>query len=124
MEKVPSLESMAIAAFRIFAERGVTRPEELDYTDSATQEAEAIVEQWVTQNPEEAQTSLRDMIYIRAGFHDPDYLDEVKNDWLVQDLDKFSNKPNLVSQIEAARDEIERILSDNPDRLPEEPDKE
>ncbi|GAC1391323.1 MAG: hypothetical protein NVSMB46_03430 [Candidatus Saccharimonadales bacterium] len=47
-------------------------------------------------------------IYVDAGFDDPDYLDEVANDWLTQDLltAETVGQTEMVEQIRAKIDEI------------------
>ncbi len=56
------------------------------------------------------------MLYVNAGFTDRAYLDEVLNDWLVQDsqnAEKKSNNPERAEtrrQIAAAMKKIRGIL--------------
>ena len=56
------------------------------------------------------------MLYIDAGFTDPDYLDEVLNDWLAQDAqnaEKQSDNPERVKtrqQLAKAMKKVRNLL--------------
>jgi len=58
------------------------------------------------------------MLYVDAGFSDPDYLDEVLHDWLAQDsqnAEKQSDNPERVEtrrQIAQAMNKIKNILTE------------
>lgn len=98
MEKPPSPEKRiqkeeVIAAFKKFVEQGFTDPAELDSKVPEVKEAEELFSNWQKQEDTEAgdDKELRHranhektMLFIEAGFHDPEYLKDVLG-WLVQD---------------------------------------
>lgn len=129
-EQTPSSEvpqysrEQVIEAFRKFPEKGVTSPDDLSSTDPEVIEANNILDTWTQQEQDEAnrkgtpeaqlEFSLsRSTIFIDAGFSDPDYLDEVANDWLTQDLQKAEDigLGGIASKIQAKIDKIEAKLT-------------
>ena len=84
----------AMSAYKKFIDKGVTTPDKLDLDDPEVIEANKKFDEWREQedkkaagNPElELRNDLaKTMFYIDAGFTDKDYLEEVLDDWLVQD---------------------------------------
>jgi hypothetical protein len=85
-----------IEGLRKVAERGIVHPDDLDRTDQEVKQAQERMFAYVNQEDEKAkQAKTPEAIYenrfdqatleVDAGFTDPEYLDEVANDWLVQD---------------------------------------
>lgn len=83
-----------IAAYRPFIEAGVTNPDDLDLDDEKVKVAHQLFDQWQTQvkaQASEGEGKIRadltiTMLYVDAGFTDREYLEEVLNDQLRQDL--------------------------------------
>lgn len=131
-ESFPSPESrekikreQVVDAYKKFVNRGITNPDDLNLSDPEVQEANKLFDKWRTEedagsagNEElEHRTNLsKTMLYVDAGFTDPAYLDEVLNDWLVQDAqnaEKQSDNPERVEtrrQIATAMKKIRGIL--------------
>lgn len=131
-ESFPSPESgekikreQVVDAYKKFVERGITNPDSLDLDDPEVKEANDLFYKWQAQedikakgNEElEHRTNLsKTMLYVDAGFTDPAYLDEVLNDWLIQDSQnakKQSDNPERTEtrqQIAAAMKKIRGIL--------------
>jgi len=85
-----------VATLSEFASIGNGDPDSLDSTDPRIVRADTAFVDWVHQERSKAReigtleaellTTLSiSTVYIDAGFTNPDYLDEVINDWLVQD---------------------------------------
>lgn len=102
-EKTSSLETPryqreeVIKALQKFVERGITHPDDLPPNDPEVLAANILLDAWTEQQEAIAQRKGtpeadleysfdRSTIFVDAGFSDPNYLDEVANDWLVQDL--------------------------------------
>jgi hypothetical protein len=119
----PSREQV-IAAFRKFIERGITNPDELDLNDPEVIEANRILDGWdadIHKEAKEAGTEEADLEYslnrstvlTDAGFSDPEYLDEVAKDWLLEnDLARAQGLglDELAARIQAKIDEINARL--------------
>lgn len=102
MEQSPTLESenkpireRAVETFQKFIDKGITNPDDLDLDDPEVKEANKLHDEWQKeidlQAGEDEEKKLRanlekTMFYVEAGFTDPQYLDEVLNDWLAQDV--------------------------------------
>ncbi len=113
-ESLPSPESEKITreqvvnAYKQFVDQGFTNPDDLDPTDPNVQAANELSEQWQAQEEIQAQdnqelkhrTNLeKTMIYVDAGFTDPNYLGTVLSEWLpdnAQDADKQPDNPERV----------------------------
>lgn len=56
----------------------------------------------------------RTTIYADAGFHDPDYLDEIARDWLAQDIEiaEEAGLTDLAVKIQGKINDIERIRNE------------
>lgn len=94
------LRERTVDSYRKFIDRGITSPDDLDLDDPEVKEANKLFDKWQKevdlQAGENEEKKLRANIdktvfYVDAGFTDPDYLDEVLNDWLVQDS-QFAEK--------------------------------
>lgn len=81
----------ALAAYKKLIEEGVKSPDDLDLDDPEVKAANKMFDAWYAQEKEAAKDNeelqLRAdiasmMFYVDAGFKDPNYLDEVLNDWL------------------------------------------
>ena len=129
-EQSPSSEiphysrEQVIEAFRKFPEKGITSPDDLPDNDPEVTEANNILDTWAQQAQNEAKRQGtpeagfefeldRSTIFTDAGFEDPDYLDEVANDWLVQDLQRAEDAglTGIASKIQAKMDQIQAKLS-------------
>lgn len=114
-----------VNAYTKFVEQGVTNPDRLDLKDPKVQEASRLFDRWQEQENKrvgsEKEAMLRSnvsrsMLYVDAGFTDPDYLDEVLNDWLVQDEETAAEEENNPEreetrrQIKEAMKKIENLL--------------
>ncbi len=119
-------KNKVIAAYRPFIEAGTTNPDDLDLDDPEVQKANQLYDQWQDQVKNSAngpEAKIRadleiTMFYVDAGFTDPDYLEEVANDFLDQDLENASEDPDNPErvetrrQIEYARERIHAMLDD------------
>ncbi len=102
-EQTPELETsrykreQVVETLRKLAEKGFTHPDDLPADDSEvafanelldgwTQQQEALAKQKGTKEADLEFSLDRSTIFVDAGFSHPDYLDEVANDWLAQDL--------------------------------------
>lgn len=129
-EQMPSSEvpqysrEQVVEAFRRFPQRGINNPSDLPETDPEVIEANNILDAWTKQAQDEARrkatpeanlefTFDRSTIFVDAGFSDPDYLDEVANDWLAQDLQEAEDAglTEIASKIQAKIDQIESKLT-------------
>lgn len=129
-EPTPSSEipqysrEQVIEAFRRFPQRGINNPDDLPEVDPEVIEANNILDTWTKQTQSEAQrkatpganlefTFDRSTIFVDAGFSDPDYLDEVANDWLAQDLQEAEEAglTEIASKIQAKINQIEAKLT-------------
>lgn len=109
----------ALAAFESFVRQGITSPDDLPLEDPQVVAAGRILDSWSDRAEREALQSRspsamfefelsRSTFYIDAGFSDPDYLLEVAEDWLVQNLDEAEEKglTDVAAKIQAKIDEI------------------
>lgn len=96
----PVTRDEVVAAFRVFAERGVGDPVDLNENDPEVQAANALLEKWVAQeetriaNDPDATNRFNlewTTIFLDAGFSDPQYKREVAEDFLL---------PNILSDFE------------------------
>jgi len=119
-EEIRITREQVVEAFRKFPARGIANPDDLPLDDSEVISANALLQVWDNQQKAEVQrlgipeanleyTLSRSTIYVDAGFSDPDYLDEVANDWLAQDLQKAKDAglTEMAQRIRAKIDEIE-----------------
>lgn len=89
-----SIKEIALNTYKQFIDKGVTSPDDLDLDDAEVKKANELYYEWQReidlQAGEDEEKKLRanlekTMFYVDAGFIDPQYLDEVLHDWLVQD---------------------------------------
>lgn len=101
-EKEISREEV-IASYQKFVERGITNPDDLDLEDPEVQAANQLFDQWLAQKDtkagEDTELNLRTrlaatMFYVDAGFTDPEYLNEVLHEWLLQEAENAEKKDN------------------------------
>lgn len=98
-------------------------PDDLSLYDTEVSQAHAILDAWTSQAQIDAarkgtreadlQFSLEHTtIFVDAGFSDPDYLDDIANDLLAQDLQlaEAVGLTAMASLIQAKIDEIETKL--------------
>lgn len=87
-------------AYKKFNEKGIGNPDDLDLEDPEVQKANSLLEKWQAQADQDAEENeelarrnnlAKTMIYVDAGFTDPDYLDEVL-EWLHNDLDELGEE--------------------------------
>lgn len=122
-EKPSPTRQQAVDAFKKFVERGVASPDDLDVNDPEVIEANKVLDAWSVVAEQRAKQSpspsamqefnlSRSTVHTDAGFKDPDYLDEVANDWLVQDLQAAQDAgfSELAQKIQSKRDELDTIL--------------
>ena len=128
-ETAPDLEGeqysrdQVVAVLHRLADRGFTNPDDLPLDDPEVIEAHRILDSWSKQADQSTQDSppaapelefslRRDTIYVDAGFLDPDYLDEVANDFLAQDEQNARDQglDELADKIRAKADEINGII--------------
>ena len=122
-----------INAYRRFVEAGITNTDDLDLNDPDVQKAHNLFYQWQKQEDvrvsrnEELQKQIhlaKTMLYVDAGFTDPEYLDEVLNDWLIQDsvnAEKQADNPERIEtrrQIATAIFKIRSILEKQAREIP------
>lgn len=124
ISEVPHInKDQVIETFRKFADKGIPSPDDLDLDDPEVITANQILDGWSVQEETaakkigtrdaELQYELdRSTIMVDAGFSDPDYLDEIVNDWLVQDLQAAQDEglTNMASKIQAKMDQIQTKL--------------
>jgi hypothetical protein len=118
----------AMAAYRKFIERGVTNPDDLDREDPEVKQADELFYAWVSQEDARSQGDeelqhranlTKSMFYVDVGFNDPEYLDEVLRDWLLQDAqdaEKNTDNPERAEtrrQIAAAMKKIKGLLQES-----------
>lgn len=112
-----------IQAFSELSGDGQKDPADLDLDNPEVKEANELFYEWFEQQtaqlPDgdlegylhfEARTTT---LFVEAGFHDPDYLDEVANDWLIQTLERAEEAglTSLVKEIEAKITGINTMVS-------------
>ena len=94
-------------------------PDNLDSNDPRIAQSESAVLAWIEQEQVianktgtlEAELSMNltvSTIYIDAGYHNQDYLDEIANDWLVQD-EETAIGAGLTKLAETIREKREKI---------------
>lgn len=112
-----------VDAFRKFPKRGITNPDRLPSDDQDVISANALLQVWDYQQSVNARrlgTLEAEFehalsvytIYTDAGFSDPNYLNEVANQWLVQDLQEAEDAglTEVAAKIQAKIDEIRAKL--------------
>lgn len=118
-ESFPSPESKeeitreeVVNVYKKFVEQGIKNPDDLDLESAEVKEANELFNRWVEQEEARAEgneelmlrTSLaKTMLFVDAGFTDPDYLDEVLNDWLVQDAQEAEKQNDNPERVETRR---------------------
>jgi hypothetical protein len=113
-----------LAAFKKFVDRGIASPDDLPLDDPEVVSANAVLDSWgaeaqrrAEQNPASdanLEYSLsRSTVHVDAGFDDPDYLEEVANDWLANDLQEAEEAglTAIAGRIKSKIDEINARLS-------------
>ena len=101
-----------IAVYKKFVERGIKNPDNLDFMDPEVKEAEDLLLAWQEQEDQSANSDdelqlranlAKTMFYVDAGFGDPDYLDEILHDWLIQDSQNAEKQIDNPERIETRR---------------------
>lgn len=123
----PITREVLIAEFKKFVDEGITHPNDMDPRNPKFQKELQLYNSWCEQlkaqagNNEQLQHQsnlMQTMFFIDAGFSDPDYLDEVLNDWLAQDevnIAETEDSPEKVEtqrQLEEAKKKIKTILNE------------
>jgi hypothetical protein len=117
-----------VDGLRPLVDRGFSNPDDLPADDPEVQQAQAAYFAWNKQersragaNPDPAafleyQLSAS-TLYLDAGFSDPDYVDEVANDWLAQDLERAESEGfnEVAAKIQAKIDELNASI-DKPEK--------
>ena len=116
-----------INAYKKFVEQGIKSPDALDLENQEVKEANELFDKWRTQEDTRVEGNeelshrinlSKTMLYVDAGFTDPDYLDEVLKDWLVQDAqnaEKQNDNPERVEtrrQLAEAMKKIRKLLAE------------
>jgi hypothetical protein len=112
-----------LGAFRKFIEAGYTHPDNLPLDDPEVAEANRNLDAWGDRAEHQAQQNpapdamaeyglSRTTALVDAGFSDPDYLDEVANDLLVESLAEAEEAglTEAAAHIQAKIDEINARL--------------
>lgn len=112
-----------VDAFKKFPERGIVNPDDLPLDDPEVISANALLNVWDNQQKAEVKRISTPeaeheynlsiaTIYVDAGFSDADYLEEVANDWLQQDLQAAEDAGlgEIAAKIQAKIDGIEAKL--------------
>jgi len=128
-EKPAPTRQQVVDGFKKFVDRGIANPDDLPLDDPQVATANAILDAWCQQaearvkqnrSPEaNLEFSLsRSTVLTDAGFSDPDYLDEVANDWLVQDLQRAEDAglTEVAHKIQAKMDELDVKRVANPEQ--------
>lgn len=117
-----------VNAYSVFVKQGIEHPDDLDLEDPEVKMANELFNRWQEQedarvggNEELAyRTDLaKTMLFVDAGFTDPDYLDEILSDYLVQmdeDVEKQKDNPERVEtrrQIAQAAKKIKKLLKES-----------
>ena len=119
----PYTREEVIEVLKQFPEAGIKNPDDLDLVDKRVQRVNEAVDNWYSwiDSRESVEADLevslsRSTLYVDAGFDDPAYLDEVANDWLLQDeLRALQNGlTQLAAKIHSKRDEINQKLGYGP----------
>jgi len=131
-EKKISREEV-LEAYKKFADLGYSDPAQLGSADdpklnAEVKETQELEMKWMRQLDKESEGNpeLQDranlsktMLWVDAGYHSPQYLDEVLNDWLVQDLqnvEEIEDRPGAAQTrllILEAMKKIKRILAEH-----------
>ncbi|NTW45999.1 MAG: hypothetical protein HGB18_03000 [Candidatus Moranbacteria bacterium] len=118
-----------INIYRKFIDRGIKDPEALNSeNDPEVREAHELYFKYLdqldalAQGDEEAELRnnvFKTLLYIDAGFDDPEYLDKVLNNWLVRDAEraeKLSDNPERAEtrrQTAEAMNRVRALLAKN-----------
>jgi hypothetical protein len=112
-EKSVITRDQVVEAFKKFPRQGITNPDELPSDDPDVVAANQLLDDWSKQNETKPEYSFeRSTIHFDSGFTDPDYLDELANDWLIQDAENAEiENPELAKKIQAKIEEINKFLT-------------
>lgn len=101
-----------INTYNKFVEQGIKNPDDLDLENPEVRGANELFDKWRAQEDARAEGDeelshrinlSKTMLYVDAGFTDPDYLDEVLKDWLAQDAQNAEKQSNNPERIETRR---------------------
>lgn len=119
MTKPTVTREQVMAAYRPFVLAGYTSPDDLPAAGREIERANALFGEWQMAAMEAAEVSEAadarlqyelelSLLYVDAGFTDPEYLDEVANDWLLQSLEEAEEKnwTQIAEHIRALRAKI------------------
>jgi hypothetical protein len=95
-EELKQLREKLVVMLTEISKRGIRNPERM--ADADVEQVDHLLDEWTDKYQDYAtaigtfevnlEFSLsRLTVYTDAGFDDPEYLDEIANDWLMQDLD-------------------------------------
>ncbi|NTW15468.1 MAG: hypothetical protein HGA38_03790 [Candidatus Moranbacteria bacterium] len=107
-----------INIYRKFVDRGIKDPVYLDSKDPEVQEAHELFYKYLdqldalAQGDEEAELRnnvFKTLLYVDAGFDDPEYLEEVLYDWLVQDAERAEKLNDNPERAETRRQTAEAM---------------
>jgi hypothetical protein len=121
---IPSRDQV-VEAFRAFSARGYGDPAQLPLDDPAVQRVNAMHEAWQEDAARSAASSpdpaapieharSATMVYVDAGFSDPEYLERDVTDWLEQDLEDAlaQGLSEVAARIQADIDAINARLAE------------
>ena len=115
-----------IDAYKELVARGITNPDDLDLQDPEVKRAHELFDKWQAQEDARSEGNMelrrqanlsKTMLYVDAGFTDPEYLDEVLHDWLIQDAEDVKERTDNLErsetrrQIAAAMKKVRSLLS-------------
>jgi hypothetical protein len=101
-----------VDAFRKFVDEGVRNPDDLDIEDLEVKKAYGLFQDWQEQvdrkasNNEELNlraTLVKTMMFVDAGFDDPEYLKEILNEWLMTDAQNAEKQAGNPDRVETRR---------------------
>ncbi len=118
-----SSREQVLAAFRKLATKDGLDPADLDSNDPEVVAANKLHDAWVEQEENKAKAAgssaarlLKNLdlttIFVDAGFNDREYMEDVANDWLSQDLwdAREAGFAQVAAKIQAKIDEINAKL--------------
>jgi|GEM_PF-935968 len=107
-----------IEGYKKFVAQGITNPDDLDLDDQEVKKAHDLYYKWQEQEKAQAHGDEElthrigltiDMLYVDAGFNDPEYLNEVLAEWLVMDAGNAEKQKGSTERTETRHQISEAI---------------
>ena len=107
-----------IGVYRKFVERGIDNPDDLDLDDAKVIEANDLFEKWMEQGDADSEGDEdregrvnfeRTMLYVDAGFINPNYLKDVLG-WLSQDAQNAEKDKSNSNRVKLRKDIAEAMV--------------